>query len=85
MPALSIADLRKLQHNQFGNIKKYDLIDAILAVTSEDLGTNGRLEVWLAEISKEMMELKLSVQSSNDGVNKKMKAMKEKIGDAPFW
>lgn len=78
MPALSLVDLCKLQCNQFNNIKKDELLDAILSATNDSFGSNERSETQLTEIVKESIELKQSITSSKGEVDKKIKIMEKK-------
>ena len=79
MPAPSLNDLRKLQRNQLNRVKKDDLIEAILSASNESLGVTERLENRLADIAKELTELKQSINSSKGEVDNRIKVMEEKI------
>lgn len=79
MPVRSLVDLRKLQRNQLKSINKDELIDAILSASDEDAGPSARLEARLADISKDLADLKRGIMSSEGDINKKLKEMQERI------
>ena len=79
MTGKSLKDLIKLQRNQLKNVNKDELIDAVLSAGDTDAVMATRIEVQLSNVAKELSELKQTIATSEDRVNKKLTEMQEKI------
>ena len=78
MPGKSIIDLIKPQINQSKNVNKDELIDVILLAGDTDAAMAARIETWLSNIAKELNEVRQTIASSEDRVNKKPAELQEK-------
>ena len=79
MPGKSLTDLIKMQRNQLKSVNKDELIDAILSADDTEAVMATRIEVQLSNVARELNELRQTIATSEDQVNKKLAEMQEKI------
>ena len=79
MAAESLPELRKLQRNQFNNVTKQDLIDAILLTVDNAIGFSTQQNEKLDLVVRELAEVKSIVTKSEQESKAQINELKETI------